>query len=134
MANLHGHRYPLATRNERPNFKDLVADSDRLGFAFHRRKRRAQHAGADPAIFDVDLAFVQCVAALGEGLGFKICAHWVVHRHEAYSALPNKRCLEVDGNVDDITRIVHVLARSDIDSFDLHTGAAVRAGGGSTLR
>ena len=112
----------------------MVADSDDVRLTADRYQRRPQHAAADIAVPDVDLAFVQPAATHGEGLALEVFPHRMVPRHKSHTALAYERRVKMDADIDDFTRVVHVLARLYVDTFDLHTGAGVRAGGGPTLR
>src|SRR4029077_19335207 len=80
------------------------------------------------------LALIERAATHREGLTLEVFPHRVVPLDKSDPALANERRAEMDSDVNDFARVVHVLARLDVDTFDLHTGAGVRAGGGPTLR
>jgi hypothetical protein len=124
----------MLCRNQGSDFEYLIADDNGLGLTVNGYERCPQHAGADVAIPDVNLAFIECAAAHGKGLALEVFTNRTVSWHKTDSALAREPRSEMDGDVDDFAWVIHILARLDIDSFDLHTGAGVRAGGCPTLR
>ena len=136
LANLNCHILSSLTTgwNQRPDLEDLVADGDGLRLTADRHKRRTQHTAADVAVSNVDLAFVENAATHREGFTLEVFPDRVVPRHKSHPALAYEGRAKMDGDIDDFARVVHVLARLNVDTFDLHTGAGVRAGGGPTLR
>lgn len=133
FANLDRHLLPPLWY-ERPHLEDLIADRHRLRGTGDGSEHRSQHAAANLVVSDVDLPFVQRVTALGKRLGFELVTPRVARGHKPDAALADKWYPKVDRDVDDVTGIVDVCARRDLDSLYLHTAAGVRAGGGSTLR